>query len=199
MKAFGGKHTKWLVTVGLIATLAVPSWAEDKKGSSSTVVDGKQVSLEYTLTLEDKSKVDSNVGKDPLVFTQGAHEIVPGLEKKLSGLKVGDSKQIEVSPEEGYGPVDPERKQEVEKAKIPEDARKVGAKLTGRGPDGRMVFAQVKEINGDTVVLDLNHPLAGKKLFFDVKVLKVEDAPQPEEKVEGLSDAPAQPAAKPKK
>ena len=199
MKMSEKTYIRWLIAASLTAALAVPGWAGDKKESASTIVDGKQVSLEYTLTLEDKSKVDSNVGKDPLVFTQGAHEIIPGLEKKLSGLKVGDSKQIEVSPEEGYGPVDPQRKQEVEATKIPEDARKVGAKLTGRGPDGRMVFAQVKEINGDTVVLDLNHPLAGKKLFFDVKVLKVEDAPKQEEKLEGLSDTPAQPAAKPKK
>ena len=80
-------------------TLAVPSWAEEKKGNTATIADGRQVSLEYTLTLEDKSQIDSNVGKDPLVFTQGAHEIIPGLEKKLSGMKVGESKKIEVSAE----------------------------------------------------------------------------------------------------
>jgi len=198
MRASRKKYVRWLTVASLTTVLTIPALADDKKENSSTIAEGKQVSLEYTLTLEDKSKVDSNVGKDPLVFTQGAHEIIPGLEKKLTGLKTGDSKQIEVPAAEGYGEVDPQRKQEVEAAKIPEDARKVGAKLTGRGPDGRMVFAQVKEINGDTVVLDLNHPLAGKKLFFDIKVLKVEDAPKKEEKLEGLSDTPAQPAAKPK-
>jgi FKBP-type peptidyl-prolyl cis-trans isomerase SlyD len=199
MKALRKDYAMLLTAVGLTLVLAVPSWAEDKKGNTAAITDGKQVSLEYTLTLEDKSKIDSNVGKDPLVFTQGAHEIIPGLEKKLSGLKVGESKQIEVSPEEGYGPVDPQRRQEVEKMKIPEDARKVGAKLTGQGPDGRMVFAQVTEVKEDTVILDLNHPLAGKKLFFDIKVLKVEDAPK---KLEGTPEAPAAsapPAAKPAK
>lgn len=188
-----------LATISFAMALAAPSWAEEKKGAMTTIVDGKQVSLEYTLTLEDKSKVDSNVGKDPLVFTQGAHEIIPGLEKKISGLKVGESKQIEISPEDGYGPVDPQRKQEVEKEKVPEDARKVGAKLTGQGPDGRMVFAQVTEVKDKTVILDLNHPLAGKKLFFEIKVLKVEDAPK---KLEGMPEAPAaaaSPAAKPAK
>jgi FKBP-type peptidyl-prolyl cis-trans isomerase SlyD len=199
MKALRKDYAMLLTAVGLTMVLSVPSWAEDKKGNTAAITDGKQVSLEYTLTLEDKSKIDSNVGKDPLVFTQGAHEIIPGLEKKLSGLKVGESKQIEVSPEEGYGPVDPQRRQEVEKMKIPEDARKVGAKLTGQGPDGRMVFAQVTEVKEDTVILDLNHPLAGKKLFFDIKVLKVEDAPK---KLEGTPEAPAAsapPAAKPAK
>lgn len=199
MKALRKDSASLLAAVGLVAALFVPSWADEKKGSVDTIADGKQVSLEYTLTLEDKSQIDSNVGKDPLIFTQGAHEIIPGLEKKLSGMKVGESKKIEVSPEEGYGPVDPQRKQEVEKMKIPEDARKVGAKLTGQGPDGRMVFAQVTEVKDDTVVLDLNHPLAGKKLFFDIKVLKVEDAPKT---LEGMPEAPAAstpPAAKPAK
>jgi FKBP-type peptidyl-prolyl cis-trans isomerase SlyD len=186
----------FLAAVGLIVSGALAGWAEDKKGGANVAANGKQVSLEYTLTLEDKSKIDSNVGKDPLVFTIGSHEVIPGLEKQLVGMKAGDSKHIEVAPEDGYGPVDPQRKQEVEKTKIPEEARKVGAKLTGQTPDGRMVFAQVAEVKDNTVILDLNHPLAGKKLFFDVKMLKVEDAPK---KLEGLSEAPAptaQPAAK---
>lgn len=187
----------FFAVVGVVATLSALAWAEEKKAGAAT--DGKQVSLEYTLTLEDKSKVDSNVGKEPLVVTLGDHQIIPGLEKQLVGMKTGESKRIEVSPEEGYGPVDPQRKQEVEKTKVPEDARKVGAKLTGQGPDGRMVFAQVTEVKDATLILDLNHPLAGKKLFFDVKMLKIEDAPKKTEKLEGMSDAPAQPAAKPAK
>lgn len=196
----GRKNTAaFWAAVGLATTLALPAWAEEKKGGADAAADGKQVSLEYTLTLEDKSKVDSNVGKDPLIVTLGDHQIIPGLEKQLVGMKVGDNKRIEVVPEEGYGPVDPQRKQEVEKTKVPEDARKVGAKLTGQTPDGRPVFAQVTEVKENTLVLDLNHPLAGKKLFFDVKMLKVEDAPKKTEKLEGLSDAPAQPAAKPAK
>ena len=130
------KATALLVSAGLVLILAAPGWAEDKKGGAMAVSDGKQVSLEYTLTLEDKSKIDSNVGKEPLVYTQGSHEIIPGLEKQVAGLKVGESKRIEVPPAEGYGAVDPARKQEVEKNRIPEDARKVGAKLTGQGPQG---------------------------------------------------------------
>lgn len=196
----GRKNTAaFCAAIGFVTTLALTAWAEEKKGGADAAADGKQVSLEYTLTLEDKSKVDSNVGKDPLIVTLGDHQIIPGLEKQLVGMKVGDNKRIEVAPEEGYGPVDPQRKQEVEKTKVPEDARKVGAKLTGQTPDGRPVFAQVTEVKENTLILDLNHPLAGKKLFFDVKMLKVEDAPKKTEKLEGLSDAPAQPAAKPAK
>jgi FKBP-type peptidyl-prolyl cis-trans isomerase SlyD len=191
------KATALLASASLVLILAAPGWAEDKKGGATAVSDGKQVSLEYTLTLEDKSKIDSNVGKEPLVYTQGAHEIIPGLEKQVAGLKVGESKRIEVPPAEGYGAVDPARKQEVEKNRIPEDARKVGAKLTGQGPQGQPIFAQVTEVKDTTVVLDMNHPLAGKKLIFDIKVLKVEDAPA--NKVEMPAAAPEKSASKPTK
>jgi FKBP-type peptidyl-prolyl cis-trans isomerase SlyD len=203
MQAFGKKTVALLAAASLTAAFTASSWAAEKKkskasaASAAAAANGKQVSLEYTLTLEDKSTIDSNVGKDPLVVVLGDHQIIPGLEKQLVGMKTGENKHIEVAPEEGYGPVDPERRQEVEKAKVPEEARKIGAKLTGKTPDGKMVFAQVSEVKDNTVVLDLNHPLAGKKLFFDVKLLKVEEAPKKTEKLEGLSDTP--PAEKPAK
>jgi len=178
-----------------LLAFAVTGWTQDKKGGAKAVADGKQVSLEYTLTLEDKTKVDSNVGKQPLTFTQGAHEIIPGLEKQIAGLKVGDTKRIEVSPADGYGEIQPDRKQEVEKAKLPTEAHKVGAMLEGRSPEGQSMFARVAEVKDKTVVLDLNHPLAGKKLIFDIKVLNVEDAAKA---VELPTAKPADSKAKPK-
>ncbi|MBM4259288.1 MAG: peptidylprolyl isomerase [Deltaproteobacteria bacterium] len=182
------------VGASLVWALVGPSWADEKKPAAAGVIaDGKQVSLEFTLSLDDKTQVQSNVGKEPLVYTHGAHQIVPGLEKNLVGLKAGETKHVEVSPDEGYGQVDPKRTQEVEVDKIPEGARKVGSKLTGRAPNGQMMFAEVKEIKDKTVVLDMNHPLAGKKLIFDVKVLKVEGAP----KVEAPAPAPAAAAPAP--
>jgi len=189
-----------LAGASLTWAFATPGWAEDKKSAGGVVADGKQVSVEFTLSLDDKTQVQSNVGKEPLVYTQGAHQIVPGLEKNLAGVKVGETKHVEVTPEEGYGPVDPNRTQEVEKDKIPEGARKVGSKLTGRGPNGQMMFAEVREVKDKTVVLDMNHPLAGKKLIFDVKVLKVEDAPKGEDP--GMTPAPSAaptPSAQPEK
>jgi FKBP-type peptidyl-prolyl cis-trans isomerase SlyD len=154
--------------------LTAPGWTAAQQGGAVITKD-KQVSLEYTLTLEDKTQVDSNIGETPLVYTQGAQQIIPGLEKQLIGLKVGDSKRIEVSPEEGYGPVHPERLVDVDKTKVPADAHKVGSMLEGRSPDGERVLARVAEVKDKIVVLDFNHPLAGKKLFFDVKVLKIEE------------------------
>ena len=174
-----------ILSLGLmLGLLAVTSgYAQDAVG------DGKRVSLEYTLTLEDQTVIDTNVGKTPLVYTHGTQQIVPGLEKQLVGLKTGDTKKVEVSPEEGYGEADPNRFQEVPTENIPEEARSVGKKLQGQGPDGQMMFAQVTEVKEKTIIVDLNHPLAGKKLFFDVKVLKIEkDDPQ---QVEVPGTAPA--------
>ena len=167
-----------LAATGLLWALAAPGWAEEKADAGMVIADGKQISLEFTLSLDDKTKVQSNIGQEPMVYLHGSQQIIPGLEKQLTGLKVGDTKHVEISPEDGYGPVDPKRTQEVEKDKIPEEARKIGAKLTGRGPQGQPMYAEVKEVKDKTLVLDLNHPLAGKKLIFDVKVLKVENAPE---------------------
>jgi FKBP-type peptidyl-prolyl cis-trans isomerase SlyD len=172
------KTAGMLAATGLLWALAAPGWAEEKADAGMVIADGKQISLEFTLSLDDKTKVQSNIGQEPMVYLHGSQQIIPGLEKQLTGLKVGDTKHVEISPEDGYGPVDPKRTQEVEKDKIPEEARKIGAKLTGRGPQGQPMYAEVKEVKDKTLVLDLNHPLAGKKLIFDVKVLKVENAPE---------------------
>ncbi len=162
------KRGIFIITLSLGLMSVTSGYAQDSVG------DGKRVSLEYTLTLEDKTVIDSNVGETPLVYTHGTSQIVPGLEKQLAGLKAGDTKKVEVSPGEGYGEVDPNRFQEVPKENIPEEARGVGKKLQGRSPDGQMMFAQVTEVKEKTVIVDLNHPLAGKKLFFDIKVLNIE-------------------------
>ena len=171
----------------MLGLMAVTSgYAQD------TVGDGKRVSLEYTLTLEDQTVIDTNVGKTPLVYTHGTQQIVPGLEKQLAGLKAGDTKKVEVSPEEGYGEADPNRFQEVPTENIPEEARSVGKKLQGQGPDGQMMFAQVTEVKENTIIVDLNHPLAGKKLFFAVKVLKIETPEAQKVEMPETVPAPAQ-------
>ena len=146
----------------------------DTEGKMS-VAKGKEVSLEYTLRLENKEVVDSNVGKQPLVYTQGSQQIIPGLERELEGLVKGDTKVVTVAPKDGYGDVDPKAFQEVEKDKIPADAQKVGAQLQGKDASGRVFRTTVKEIKEKTILLDFNHPLAGKTLVFDVKILGVKD------------------------
>jgi FKBP-type peptidyl-prolyl cis-trans isomerase SlyD len=138
------------------------------------IEDGRRVSVEYTLRLEDESVVESNVGKKPLQYTHGAHEIIPGLEQALGGLAVGDAQQVTVAPEDAYGPVDPQAFHEIDKGRVPEGAHKVGAQLVARDQEGHERHLRVHEVRDNTVVIDVNHPLAGKTLVFDVKVLAIE-------------------------
>lgn len=133
------------------------------------IADGMKVSLEYILTLPDKSVADSNVGQEPIIFVQGAHEIVPGLEKALDGMKAGQKRRIEVAAQDAYGAYNTKLKQSVDKDKLPKDV-KVGDIL--QASDNRLV--KVLEVNDKKVLIDLNHPLAGKTLTFDVTILKVE-------------------------
>jgi len=151
------------------------AWSESGKGAKPlTVSAGEEISIEYTLKLEDKTTVDSNVGGEPLKFIQGEHQIIPGLETALEGLKVGDKKTVKVKPQDGYGEIDPKAVQEVEKSRIPPEALVIGTPLEGTDPSGRPIHARVQEIKEKTVILDLNHPLAGKTLLFDVKILGIQ-------------------------
>lgn len=139
------------------------------------ISEGSKVSIEYTLRLDDGNVVDTNVDEEPLVYVQGENHIIPGLEKELEGLNVGDEKEVTVSPEEGYGPVNEAAFQEVNKSEIPEEARVEGAQLQAQNPQGQMVYPVVKEVKDETIVLDFNHPLAGKELNFSVKILDIEN------------------------
>ena len=170
------------VTVASGAEEAHPAAPKQETGKQETpkvekeramVEDGKQVGIEYTLTLDDGTQVDSNVGGQPLFYEQGSHQILPALEQALAGLRVGDTKKVALSAEQGYGPVHPEGFQEVDASLIPEDARVAGAMLVADDGAGNRRQVRVKEVKGDKVVVDLNHPLAGKALNFAVRIMEV--------------------------
>jgi len=171
---------KQLLIFGFLSSVVIGSIADKAQSQEDTAVSaGKQISIEYTLTLEDKSVVDSNVGAEPLSFVQGSHNIIPGLENALNGMKIGESKQVTVKPEDAYGSVNKDAVSEINKEQLPQDSLKVGAVLQGQNPEGQVIIARVVEIKKDTVLLDYNHPLAGKTLNFDVKILDVQDVPKP--------------------
>jgi len=152
--------------------------------AANVIKDGSTVSLEYTLTGDDGKVIDTNKGKEPLRYVDGRDQIIPGLEKALEGLAAGAEKKVTVKPEDGYGEVDPKNFQEVAKETVPADSLKVGATLVAQTPEGQQFPVRVHEIKEKTVVMDMNHPLAGKTLFFDVKVLDVKPP-------EGEASAPA--------
>jgi FKBP-type peptidyl-prolyl cis-trans isomerase SlyD len=136
---------------------------------------GKQVSMEYTLKTDDDTVMASNVGTKPYTYVQGAHQVVPGVEQALQGMKTGDEKAFAVSPEDGFGQRSEKAFQEVDKRIVPEESRRVDAQLQGQDEQGGIVSARVAVVKDDTVILDLNHPLAGETLHFEVKVLDVRD------------------------
>jgi FKBP-type peptidyl-prolyl cis-trans isomerase SlyD len=142
----------------------------------SNVQEGSIVSIEYTLTDGDGKVIDTNVGKEPLTFIQGAGQIVSGLEKELQGLKAGDQKKVQVKPEDGYGMPSQQAFQELPRETIPAEAQKAGVSLMAKGPDGRAIPIRVHEVKEKTVVVDFNHPLAGKTLNFDVKIKDIKGA-----------------------
>ena len=139
---------------------------------SNTVAPGKVITLEYTVKLEDGQIVDTNVGGDPLTYTQGANQIIRGVESAVEGMEVGQTKQAIVPPNEGYGDRDPNALHEIPKDKVPQEA-KVGTQLHGKDATGREIRPVVSDIKDETVVLDFNHPLAGKILHFDLKVVNI--------------------------
>ena len=135
---------------------------------------GKKVALEYTVFLEDGTQIDTNIGEDPLVFVLGSHQVFPALENELMGLKVGDSKKISLKPEEAYGKIMPDAFRELELESIPQQFRFVGAVIGIQDPSGGVFPIRVHEIKEEKIILDFNHPLAGKALQFEVKVLGVD-------------------------
>jgi len=145
------------------------------------VKDGAVVSLSYTLKLANGDVVDYSEADDPLEYLHGAENIIPGLEQQLVGLKVGDEKNVELAPTEGYGVYDPEDVEVVERKELPKDLQlKLGMVLAISDEDGGLSEAFVREITPNEVKLDFNHPLAGQRLFFKVKVLGVREATEEE-------------------
>jgi FKBP-type peptidyl-prolyl cis-trans isomerase SlyD len=137
------------------------------------VEEGKQISIEYTLSIDPEGVVDTNVDSDPLTYVQGTQQIVPALEKALEGKAVGDTVDVSIKAKDGYGERSEEAVQEVNKSQVPEEAQEVDTVLQGRNNEGGVVNARVAEVRDETVLLDFNHPLAGKALQFSVKILDI--------------------------
>ncbi len=137
------------------------------------IENGKQVAIEYSVFSDDNTQIDTNVGKDPLVFLFGSHQILPALEEALRGLEVGDNKKVILNPDCAYGDINPHAYKKVESKLIPEDLRFKGALLVVSDEQFGEMLIRVDSLDEEQVVLDFNHPLAGKILKFDVKVLDI--------------------------
>ncbi len=146
---------------------------KNTKEEASMVSDGKSVKAHYTLTVEGKI-IDSSNGKEPFEFQVGSRQTIPGFENSLKGMKVGDKKSFQISPEEGYGQEDPEGIQEVPRDKLPPDINpEAGMTLYAKGSNGQSIPVRIVEVKKEAVVINFNHPLAGKTLNFDVEVIDI--------------------------
>jgi FKBP-type peptidyl-prolyl cis-trans isomerase SlyD len=155
----------------------------DTENKPFVVEDNVVVTMNYSLSI-DGEVVDSSEGEDndPIIFLQGAGQIISGLEKSIYGLKVGDKKSVTVDPKDGYGEVDPESIVEVPKDEFPEDfPLELGVEITVNADDedeegDEEMEATIIAVNESTVTLDFNHPLAGKTLNFDVHIIDIREA-----------------------
>lgn len=135
---------------------------------------GDTVRVHYTGTLEDGSRFDSSVGGDPLEVTLGQGRVIPGFESALIGMAAGDSKTVTIPSGEAYGPYDDRRVQEVERARIPDEIPlEVGRQLQAVGGDGQAIAMTVIALTEDSVTMDLNHPLAGEDLTFELELVEI--------------------------
>ena len=148
------------------------------KNKEIEVADNIVVSLDYVLNLENGEEIDRSDTGEPLQFLQGHGQIVPGLEQAIYGMRVGDRKKVIVAPADGYGEYDPDDFETTPRDLFPPDVKlEKGKGIYLRDSESGEVYeAFVSEIHSDNIVLDFNHPLAGEKLFFSVKISGLREA-----------------------
>ena len=148
------------------------------------------VGINYRLTLDDGTEVDSTSGRGPMEYLHGHGNLIPGLEKALDGLELGSELEISFPPDEGYGKHEPDKVVQVTKEQLGFEPE-VGAVVAAKLPDGREQHLLIAEIDGDQVTLDGNHPLAGQTLNFEVSVASLREATPDEVEAETVGGPPA--------
>ena len=158
-----------VMLAGLSGAMASCKSAPKSPPTPLAVADGMKVTMDYTITLPDKSVALSTIGKEPISFIQGKHELLPSLEIALAGMRPGEKKKVHLTLEQAYGPYDENKKRTVKIEQLPLGA-KVGTRVRNKDGD----IAHVVKLSGDTAEIDFNDPLAGKDLDYEVTILKVE-------------------------
>ena len=162
---------KWEIAVVVVVCLAVTQglFAQVLK-----IEKGKKVKLNYSLSINGEV-VDSTIGDEPLKFIQGEETLLPALEKSLEGMQKGEKKKVVLTPEEGYGPLAEDAFKELPKSILPPEIEpQPGMIVELQADDGTNIPAVIWEIKDDTIIFNMNHPLAGQSLEFDVEVVDVE-------------------------
>jgi FKBP-type peptidyl-prolyl cis-trans isomerase 2 len=135
---------------------------------------GDTVRMHYSGSLADGTEFDSSKGRDPLEFTLGTGQIIPGLDEAMTGMEVGETKQVVVEPGDAYGDRDPARVQAVPREQIPDHVpTDPGTQLQMQTPDGQTLPVTIAHATETEVMLDANHPLAGQQLTFNVELVEI--------------------------
>jgi peptidylprolyl isomerase len=143
----------------------------------SVVKNGDTVKVHYHGTLDDGTVFDSSHERDPLSFTLGQGEIIPGFENAVQGMSQGDSKNVSIPPDEAYGQRQEDNMLQVNQSDIPEEINpEKGMVLQVKTQDGQSRNVTVAEVTDETVTLDGNHPLAGENLNFEINLVEVQPA-----------------------
>ena len=135
---------------------------------------GDTVKIHYTGTLDDGTQFDSSAGRDPLEFQLGSGQVIPGFDKAVEGMAVGDEKSVNIPPEDAYGQRHEQMVQAVPRSALPADLEPAeGMALQARGPEGQLLNLTVTAIGEDSITVDGNHPLAGQALNFDIELVEI--------------------------
>lgn len=134
-----------------------------------------KVKVHYTGKLTSGEQFDSSEGREPLEFTLGAGQMIPGFDEAVEGMELNEKKTITLSPDQAYGPVHDQLINEVDRNQLPPDMQpEVGQTLMASSPDGRQTRVQVTEVKDKSITIDANHPLAGKELVFDIELVEID-------------------------
>ena len=140
----------------------------------SQAKSGDTVKIHYTGTLDDGTQFDSSAGREPLEFEIGSGQVIPGFDKAVEGMAVGDSKSVRLEAEEAYGPHHDALVQQVDRNLLPDDLNpETGMALQSQSPDGQVMQFVVTEVSDASITVDANHPLAGQALSFDIELVGI--------------------------
>jgi peptidylprolyl isomerase len=141
----------------------------------SQAKSGDTVRIHYTGTLDDGTQFDSSKDREPLEFEVGSGQVIPGFDKAVEGMSVGEEKSVNIASDDAYGPHHAQMVQEVPMSALPQGLEpETGMGLQAQGQDGQPINLLVTEVNEESITVDANHPLAGKDLNFDIELVDID-------------------------
>ncbi|MFC2022582.1 peptidylprolyl isomerase [Chloroflexota bacterium] len=165
---------RYMVILGILSILLIVTMLMSGCGGTQAKT-GDTVKAHYTGTLKDGSVFDTSVGREPLEFTLGQGQLIPGFEQAVIGMTVGESKTVNIPAEQAYGLYNNALIFEIDRDQLPEGMNpEVGQTLQAQQPDGQIGIFNVIEISENSITVDANHPLAGEDLTFEIELMEIE-------------------------